>query len=196
MNANTTNLLASVISGVLGGSLAGVFVAGRIAERTEAGRRRYQAKANLLCEMATYRHIITVRRKAHEVHPSEYLGPEKIEELTERLAGELPYLRRLERLRLRRLLVELAGSTTVDNAEARAFVERADRVKDQRLEAAAALQAAIRDHYRPNPQDYGLLGALDRERDNEDRLKAVVAVLDRMIPPVSPTRRRWVALPR
>jgi hypothetical protein len=50
MNANTTNLVASVISGDLGGSLAGVFVAARIAERAEAARRRYQARASLLCE--------------------------------------------------------------------------------------------------------------------------------------------------
>jgi hypothetical protein len=90
MNANTTNLLASVISGVLGGSLAGVFLAARIAEHTEAGRRRYQARANLLCELATYRATITVRRHAREVHPVEYLRPEKIEKLTEKLAGELP----------------------------------------------------------------------------------------------------------
>ena len=186
MNVNTTNLLASAISGVLGGSLAGVFVAARIAERTEAGRRRYQARVNLLCELATYRHTVTVRRQARQVHPYEYLTPEKIEELTQRLARELPYLRPVKRLQVRRLLVALAGPTTVENAEAQAFVQLADRTEDEQEEAAVAFQAVIRDQFLPRQQDYGLLGVLNEERANDDRLEAVVKTLDRMMSMVKP----------
>lgn len=188
MNANTTNLLASVISGVLGGSLAGVFVAARIAERTEAGRNRYRASAALLCELATYRHTITVRRQAGEVHWTDFLTPDKIEELTQRLAHPLPYLRPLKRHRIRRLLVRLAGPTTVENAEALAFVELADHMMGDKHEAAKRFDSVIRDRFDPPRQNYGLLGAYNEQRADEDRLRAVVKTLDRMILILKPAR--------
>lgn len=185
MDLGTASSWIGLVTGLFGGAVGGMLIAGPVARQGELARDRYRAESAIRGVVGIYRDTLRYDRDhdfARSSFPNSYTSQLGREEMTREVLGHADRLSRWQRNAVLEALDLLIGATSLEWILA--YRHAAVSEKDEGFSRSFAV---IKSLYEGKNQ--GLIQAMlraDHDGDRKERCDAVIECLDRIIAVVSP----------